>query len=73
MTRVIANVIRFVFYLQLEELAFGSQSEVFQCDCLEFKTDRVQALQKSISAYKEVGVPSVQINVVFPRSHYKIL
>jgi len=59
------------FYLQLAEAACGSQLKVFQRDGAELKTDGVQASQKSISAYKKTGVPS-QVNVVFPRSHYKI-
>jgi len=59
-------------YLQFEELAFGSQWEVFQMDGAELETDGVQALQKSIRAYKKAGV-TVQVNVVFPRSHYKVL
>jgi len=57
----------------------GSQWEVFQWDWevsqwdgAELKIDGAQALQKRITAYKKVGVPS-QLNVVFPRSHYKIL
>jgi hypothetical protein len=50
------------FYLQLEELAFGSQRTVTQRNGAELKTDGVQALQKSISAYKKAGFPS-QVNV----------
>ena len=60
-------------YLQLEELVFGSQWEVTQTDGAELKTDGVQDLQESISAYKKAGFPS-QVNVqCFQKVIIKIL
>jgi len=49
-------------YLQFQDLVFESQWTVTQTDGAELKTDGVQALQESISAYKRAGFPS-QVNV----------